>query len=327
MEVFINLSRIQCTQAITFDMLCEFDKLCKSEGYAYSLAGGTLLGAIRHKDMIPWDDDIDLFMLREDYERFLEKYAGKSFSNPYYKIINIDSGFEGQTFTRMIDTRTRTTSKQSVTFRNLWIDILPVDEVPDDFAKRVLFQREMRRLRRWRVLFNLPPWSGKSFLVKLKKTPVGILARWFGWHNKVCKKIIKTAQKYRNAKNANEVAEIVAQGWVKGTMCKETFAQSVEVELRGKMFPAMPDYNHYLTGQFGNYLTLPPKNERKAHKLNIKIDITKYDGALREELLYYIKKKDIEEQNLQRLEEQREAEALMEAEQENFTDNNVAFQN
>ena len=58
-------------------MLCEFDELCKVEGYAYSLAGGTLLGAIRHKDLIPWDDDIDLFMLRDDYERFLEKYAGK----------------------------------------------------------------------------------------------------------------------------------------------------------------------------------------------------------------------------------------------------------
>lgn len=302
MEAFIDLERIQCTQAIAFDMLREFDQLCKKEGYAYSLAGGTLLGAIRHKDLIPWDDDIDLFMLREDYESFLEKYGGKSFSNPYYKVINIDNGFKGQTFARMIDTRTRTTSKQSLTFRNLWIDILPVDEVPDDLVKRELFQKEMRGLRKWRLLFNLPPWSGKTLSIKLKKTPIGIVARWLGLNNKVCLKIIKTAQKYRGAENAHEVAEIIAQGFIKGTMCKETFGQSVEVELRGKMFPAMPDYNHYLTGQYGNYLELPPEKQRVAHKINVKIDISKYDGALKEELLYYIQKKDLEEINANLLE-------------------------
>ncbi len=306
MHAFIELNRIQCSQAITFDMLCEFDKLCKKEGYAYSLAGGTLLGAIRHKDLIPWDDDIDLFMLRDDYESFLEKYAGKSFCNPYYKIISIDHGLDGQAFSRMIDTRTYTTSKQSLTMRNLWIDILPVDEVPDDLVKREHFQKEMFRLRKWRLLFNLPPWSGKTLLIKLKKTPIGIIARWLGLNNKVCKKITKTAQKYRGAENAHEVGEIVAQAIIKGTMSKETFAQSVEVELRGKMFPAMPDYNHYLTGQFNDYLELPPEKQRTAHKLNIKIDITKYDGALKEELLYYIQKKDIEEQNQIALDENQE---------------------
>ncbi len=303
MEAFIELNRIQCSQAIAFDMLCEFDKLCKKEGYAYSLAGGTLLGAIRHKDLIPWDDDIDLFMLREDYESFLEKYAGKFISNPYYKIVNIDHEFKGQTFSRMIDIRTRTTSRQSLTFRNLWIDILPVDEVPDDLVKRESFQKEMLRLRQWRLLFNLPPWRGKTLSIKLKKTPIGIIARWLGLNNTVCKKITKTAQKYRNAKNAHEVAEIIAQGSIKGTMSKETFAQSVEVELRGKSFHAMPDYNHYLTGQYGDYLELPPEKQRTAHKLNVKIDISKYDGALKQELLYYIQKKDVEEQNRIALEE------------------------
>ena len=125
-------------------------------------------------------------------------------------------------------------------------------------------------------------------------------------NNKVCRKIIKAAQKYRGAENAHEVAEIIAQGFIKGTMCKETFGQSVEVELRGMMFPAMPDYNHYLTGQYGDYLGLPPERQRVAHKINVKIDISKYDGALKEELLYYIQKKDIEANNALLLEENRE---------------------
>ena len=80
----------------------------------------------------------------------------------------------------------------------------------------------------------------------------------------------------------------------------------MEVELRGMMFPAMPDYNHYLTGQYGDYLELPPERQRVAHKINVKIDISKYDGALKEELLYYIQKKDIEANNALLLEENRE---------------------
>ena len=57
---------------IEYKVLCDFDDVCKEIGLPYSLAYGTLLGAVRHKGFIPWDDDIDVMMLREDYEKFLE---------------------------------------------------------------------------------------------------------------------------------------------------------------------------------------------------------------------------------------------------------------
>ncbi len=325
MGKMITIKRMACTQAIVFEMLREFDRICKEENIPYSLAGGTLLGALRHKDLIPWDDDIDLFMLRKDYDRFLEKFAGKELSNPYYKVIDINTGFAGQTFARMVDLRTHTSSKLSLTFKNLWIDILPVDAVPDGYNDRRKFETQMRKLRRWRVLFNLPPWKGKTLLKKLIKTPIAALGRWLGFRTRVCKKIISTAQCYEDT-NVREAGEIVAQGWIKGTMDRSTFAQSVEVELRGQMFSAMPDYNHYLTGQYGDYLTLPPKKQRKAHKINVQLEIDKYDGELKEKLMYFINKMDIEEKNLRKLEEMRQLEeqarleALMAEDQEEQED-------
>ena len=59
-------------QKIEFDILCEFDEFCQKHGLKYSLAFGSLIGAARHKGFIPWDDDIDVYMMREEYEKFVE---------------------------------------------------------------------------------------------------------------------------------------------------------------------------------------------------------------------------------------------------------------
>ena len=292
----VKVSRIQCAQTIAFNMLCHFRDICEKEGYAYSLAGGTLLGAIRNKGFLPWDDDIDVFLLREDYDKFIERYAGKKQAGTYYRIVDRNNDSPGVVWARMIDTRTYVSHKNNAGIKQIWIDILPVDALPNKQSERMAFQKEIIKLRNQRVRLLSKPFTGKTLLKKILKTPFAIIGRFFGAHQRVCDKIDKAAQRYRNS-DAREVGEIVAQAHIKGTINYSTFRQPIQVEFNGQFFNAIPDFNHYLTGQYGNYLLLPEKEKRKAHKLTIKLDLDKFDVATQEKLLYYIEKKDIEETN------------------------------
>lgn len=324
------LKRTQEIQVICLEMLCELDQMCKEAEIPYSLAGGTLLGAIRHEGFIPWDDDIDIFMLRKDYERFMEKYYNVELKNPYYRIMDGRDNDTGIAFARMLDLRTKASHKRSAAFTNLWIDILPLDVIPEKPSERDSFICKMRALRKKRLFYSAPPMTGTTLWKKLIKTPVTILCRKAGFPKKIYRQISSVAQTYENS-SFHEAAEIVAQAAIKGTVNKTTFHQSVLVPFEGHMFCAMPDYNHYLTGQYGNYLILPPKNKRKAaHRIKVSINLDQYSNEIKEKILYYSNKKDIEETNQMELEQlyewrkQQKMEPDNESFSENFTENELS---
>ena len=81
---FVVTEELKKTQAIALDLLVKFDKVCKKENLRYYLAYGTLLGAVRHKGFIPWDDDLDVVMMRDDFERFCSIYE----DSPEYKLFS-----------------------------------------------------------------------------------------------------------------------------------------------------------------------------------------------------------------------------------------------
>ena len=298
-----TLNRLQEIQVICLEMLCEFDRICKEEDIPYSLAGGTLLGAIRHEGFIPWDDDVDVFLLRKDYDRFIEKYFDTELKNPYYRIIDGRNNMTGLAFARMIDLRTKVAHKKSISFTNLWIDILPLDVIPSQASTRANLISQMKQLRKKRLFYSAPPMTGSTLLKKIVKTPITALCRKIGLPKQVYRQLSLTAQTYEND-DFDEVGEIVAQAAIKGTVCRSTFSQSVQVPFEGYMFSAMPDYNHYLTGQYGSYLELPAPNKRRAaHRIRVSADLDKYNTEIKEKILYYANKKDIEESNLQKLEE------------------------
>lgn len=300
MQGYIKLDRIEEIQLIVSDLLCEFERLCKNANIPYSLAGGTLLGAVRHQGFIPWDDDIDVFMLREDYERFVKTYIGAQLSNPNYQIVDGNNGAPGITFARLVDCRARIVQSKSTAMQCLWIDILPLDVIPTELYNQRMLVEQIRKLRKVRLFLNAPVGTGRTQIKRIIKTPLSVIGRWLGLQRVVCRRIELEARRYEDS-NATEVAEVVAQGWIKGTCCKATFKNSVQVPFGDRTFSAMPDYNHYLTGQYGDYWELPPEEAREAHKIDVEIAFDQYDAQMQQKLLYYIQRRDIENENMHKL--------------------------
>lgn len=122
--------------AVMLDLLMEFDRVCKKNGIKYFASGGTMLGAVRHKGFIPWDDDIDVMMFREDYDKLLE-VGPKEFHHPYFfqnKLtdpccIDLISKLRNSETTALMDYEIGTKYNYN---RGIFIDIFPLDFIPED---------------------------------------------------------------------------------------------------------------------------------------------------------------------------------------------------
>lgn len=124
-------------QLSILQILQYFDSYCKKYQLRYYLSGGTLLGAIRHKGFIPWDDDIDVCMPRPDYEKLLITF--KNNANEKYLLSSFDVGNSYRPYVKILDLKTKVISKNSEDEQYLWIDVIPVDGLPDgeDEIKKV----------------------------------------------------------------------------------------------------------------------------------------------------------------------------------------------
>ena len=113
------------------EILTEFDRVCKKHNLRYVLDSGTLLGAIRHKGFIPWDDDVDVAMLREDYDKFCAIANDELGEKYYFENTNMNKHFPN-IFGKLFDTSTRYVQKSTAHLevpQCIWLDIFPVDNV------------------------------------------------------------------------------------------------------------------------------------------------------------------------------------------------------
>ena len=253
--------------AVQLDLLIEFDRVCKENGIKYSLDAGTLLGAIRHKGFIPWDDDVDIVMLREEYEK-LDRIASSKFSEPYFWQTYSTNPDHGRGFARLRNSSTtyilhfEQNGEKSCFSHNqgVFIDIFICDEVPDDKTERANFMDQlakrqdyvwflrMQKTAKWTFGLFLHP---RALLRKMKYTVWGM--------NKVVQireELDSIAQKYRNL-DGKEVSRLTfcanRRDRLSSCVPRHFLEELTLVEFEGYKFSATKYWNEYLTIFYGNW--------------------------------------------------------------------------
>lgn len=246
---------------IEVEILKYVTSICEKNNLRYYLMAGTLLGAVRHGGFIPWDDDIDIGMPRPDYEK-LKKVMGNAVFENRFKLLTYENGGTKYNFMKIVDDRTILYEKYMSEATGIWVDIFPIDGLPDSyFLTRILCYR----LGFWRRLLNISmskdgiATSKKRMLVKKIIRP---LVRCFST-DFLCKKINSIFKDY-NYDKCRYVGDVSGVFSYKARVPKEIFIKS-QVIFEGDMYDAPEGRDALLTQLYGDYMSLPPVEKRVQH--------------------------------------------------------------
>lgn len=253
---------------LMLDLLQHVDKLCKEHDIRYTLSDGTLIGALRHKGFIPWDDDIDISMLRKDYDKFREGFDAWSHA-PHLELLDYRQDPDVMfPFFKICDNRTEMqmarNSKRSV---GINIDVFPLDGIPGGKWRAYFFIRLCYFLKQCQSLANRESWHSKK-LTKAE-TFIRMLFRvlTLGASVSFFCRVQQWVASYYKGKNCPWTANVTWRTSMKGGPERDCIPTSVyqgevEVEFEGKKYPCMSGYDTYLRRLYGDYLTPPPLRER-----------------------------------------------------------------
>ena len=247
---------------IEIEILDVVAQFCEERGINYFLDSGTLLGAVRHKGFIPWDDDIDVGMLRCDYDRFMDIFNNDATGERYvFKSIETNSEYPFA-FGKVLDTNTVLYEPDEKGIKHsVNIDIFPYDNAPDDSLrlKFMYFCRDIYKSLRLMQLGFLKP--NGSFIKRFFIVLVTHIARLFP-QNFFTKRILANAKRY-SYKKCSCIGDFTSTSYVKCS--KSIFSDFVKLTFEGKTYNAPRKFDVWLKKIYGDYMKLPPENERKSN--------------------------------------------------------------
>lgn len=242
---------------IQIGVLDYVDTFCKEHEIKYWIDCGTLIGAVRHKGYIPWDDDIDIGMLREEYDRFCSIFNEEA--NERFRLHNCDNDSTFRYgYSKVMDHSTVLYEPDEKGVKEaVNIDVFVYDNAPDnDFLMKLMYWKRnfYRALRSFQYDYTSFGSPVKIYLTKIMRM---ILTPYFkGKPENYCVRKIVTNSKAYKTKKTRRIGNFVSTT----VMCskKENFNKTVEIEFEGKKYPAPMGYDSYLTDFYGDYMKLPP---------------------------------------------------------------------
>lgn len=258
-------------QMIELELLIEADRICRKNNIRYTLTGGTLLGAVRHGGFIPWDDDADVSMLREEYEKF--KIACKKDLDTqrfYFQDMEETEGYRwGYAKLRRKGTVFLRENQEHMPYeQGVFIDIFPRDGVPDGKIKRKAHKFHCFCVRK-------ALWSVVGRVADKKKA----MRIWYSFLYRITKGSIKRHY-FKLVRQSNKKKTELVRALTFPVprnfdgYRREWYEESVDIEFEGHVFMANKEYKKWLEQEFGDYMKLPPVEKRKVHPVvQIKLDV------------------------------------------------------
>ena len=262
----MKLLSLRELQMLQLDLMKKVDNFCSEHGIEYYLIGGSCLGAVRHKGFIPWDDDIDIAMLREHYDKFVELFQ-KEFSEQEYFLQNYDTDKEFSPALSRICIRGTlvdiASERHLRTCKNAYIDIFPLDHIPDTVEEREKHRKKLYVIDR---LIGLKQYHLYRF-TKLEIIAKKIVSLLLSIIPLKCLQRLRVATmtKYKDVLTENVCSTVSKYGYRKQIMSRSIYGKPARMIFEDACLNVPEDTDMYLTLLFGSdYMELPPESKRVA---------------------------------------------------------------
>ncbi|ERK56237.1 LICD family protein [Gemella bergeri ATCC 700627] len=262
---YLSKEEVRTHQLAILDFI---DDVCKKNNIKYFLSYGTLLGAIRHKGFIPWDDDIDISLYRADYERLIEAVDNEQ--HPRYKVLDYNhSDWYFHNFAAIIDTST--IIEDNVKYKrhdtSIFIDIFPIDTFNDlsivDKSYKYVALRQLCYIKKERATYN------DNKMKDIARIICWYILRLFNprfFYKKIDKLIKKSATK--NGKFEGGIG--IGKDGMKEIFPAGTLSDIIYTEFEDRQLPIPKNYDVFLSQLYGDYMTPPSLEMQEWYSHNIK---------------------------------------------------------
>lgn len=270
----ITLKKIH---AVLMIIAKEIKRICEKHNIHYFMLAGTQLGSVRHKGFIPWDDDMDLGMLREDYDKFLE-ICKTELDQDHFYVQNLDSesGF-GKFYTRILLKNTYLTYDyiENVTGeRGFFVDIFPYDNTP----KSKILQKKQCMIMSF-ALRLIKEKSGYAHKCTTLGGKLQLLFTNFFSLEFLINLYTREMKRYNNKPTKLINSANSGNGYFKEILKKEWVLNTKPMEFEDITMPGIENYDEYLKYLYGDYMTIPPLEDRVTHEFK-EIDFGPYDTLI-----------------------------------------------
>ena len=239
---------------IQLDILDKIDEYCRKNNLRYSLGGGTLLGAVRHKGYIPWDDDIDIMLPRPDYDKFIREFGS------LYEHLKVQNYLNDEAcyipFSKVFDNRT--TLIEPGMINGIYVDVFPIEGLPKEedidayLAKQDKLLNIVTKTTRYYRFKKGKLWLYIKYLLKRLVYPPRESA-------------IKELENLYHSSDfdISELSGAITGRYKrKEIMTSDVFKSYIDLPFEGRTYSAITDFDSYLTKHYGDYMKLPPKDQQ-----------------------------------------------------------------